>query len=84
MSVIQDPVDAKGRPISRRDLFVSMGVNTAAGSLGAAWLSMTYGMPLIMYMQSIGASGLAIGMVTTVRALVTVLDLLGRPRLRRA
>jgi MFS family permease len=62
-------IDSHGRPISRRDLFVAMGVNTAAGSLGNAWLAMTYAMPLIMFMQAIGASGVVIGLVATVRLL---------------
>jgi MFS family permease len=44
-----------------------MGLNTLAASLGSAWLAMTYGMPLIMFMQAIGASGLMIGLVTTTR-----------------
>jgi MFS family permease len=67
MSAIQELIDSKGRPISRHDLFVAMGVNTVAASFGSVWLAMTYGMPLIMFMQAIGASGVVIGLVTTVR-----------------
>lgn len=67
MSLFPELIDPKGRPISRRDLFRAMGVNTVAGSFGSAWFSMTYGMPLIMFMQAIGASGVVIGLVTTVR-----------------
>jgi MFS family permease len=67
MSTYQELIDAKGRLISQRDLFLSMGVNAIAGFLGTAWFAMTFGMPLIMFMQAIGASGLLIGMVTTVR-----------------
>jgi MFS family permease len=62
-------IDSKGRAISQRDLFVAMGVNTVAASFGTVWLAMTYGMPLIMFMQAIGASGVVIGLVTTVRLL---------------
>jgi len=46
-----------------------MGVNTVAGSFGSAWFAMTVGMPLTMFMQAIGASGVVIGLVTTVRLL---------------
>jgi MFS family permease len=77
MSAFQDLIDAKGRPISQRDLYLSMGVNTAAGSLGAVWLAMTYGMPLTMYMQAIGASGVAIGTVSTVRLLAMAAQIPG-------
>jgi MFS family permease len=69
MSPIQELIDSKGRPISTRDLYFALGVNTVAASFGSVWLAMTYGMPLIMFMQAIGASGVAIGLVTTVRLL---------------
>jgi len=69
MAVSSDLIDSKGRPISQRDLFVAMGVNTVAASFGSIWQAMTYGMPLIMFMQAIGASGVVIGLVTTVRLL---------------
>jgi MFS family permease len=62
-----DLTDTRGRPFSRRDVIVAMGVNTLAATLGSAWLAMTYTMPLIMYMQAIGASGLVIGLVSTIR-----------------
>jgi MFS family permease len=67
MPAIQELIDSKGRPISRHDLYVAMGVNTIAASFGSAWIAMTYGMPLIMFMQAIGASGVIIGLVATVR-----------------
>jgi len=67
MTAVPELIDAKGRRISRDDLFFSMRVNAVAGCLGSAWFAMTYGMPLTMFMQSIGASGLVIGLVTTVR-----------------
>jgi len=69
MPASQDLIDAKGRLISRRDLFVAMGVNTLAASLGSVWTAMTFSMPLIMFMQAIGASGVVIGLVATVRAI---------------
>jgi MFS family permease len=69
MSAIQELIDSSGRRMSRHDLFVAMGMTTLAGSFGSVWLAMTYGMPLIMFLQAIGASGLVIGLVTTVRLL---------------
>jgi len=69
MSALPELIDPMGRRISKRDLFVAMGVNTLAASFGMVWLAMTYTMPLVMFMQAIGASGLMIGLVTTVRAI---------------
>ena len=69
MSAPHELIDAKGQRISQRDLFVAMGVNTLAASFGMVWLAMTYTMPLVMFMQAIGASGLMIGLVTTVRSI---------------
>jgi MFS family permease len=69
MSASQELYDSKGRRISQRDLFVAMSVNTLAASFGSIWLAMTYGMPLIMFMQAIGASGVIIGLVATIRLL---------------
>jgi MFS family permease len=69
MVVFEELIDSNGKRISRHDLTVAMGVSTAAGSLGSAWFAMTLGMPLIMFMQAIGASGVLIGLVTTVRLL---------------
>jgi len=68
MSAHPELIDATGRRISERDLYVAMGVNTLAASFGCVWLAMTFTMPLIMFMQAIGASGLVIGLVATVRA----------------
>lgn len=75
MSVYQELIDPKGRRISRRDLLVSMGVNIVAGSFGSAWFAMTLGMPFTMFMQAIGASGVIIGLVTTVRLLVMTVQI---------
>jgi len=75
MSVYQELIDPKGRRISQRDLIVSMGVNIVAGSFGSAWFAMTLGMPFTMFMQAIGASGVVIGLVTTVRLLVMTVQI---------
>ena len=75
MSVYQELIDPKGRRISQRDLIVSMGVNIVAGSFDSAWFAMTLGMPFTMFMQAIGASGVVIGLVTTVRLLVMTVQI---------
>ena len=75
MSVYQELIDPKGRRISQSDLLVSMGVNIVAGSFGSAWFAMTLGMPFTMFMQAIGASGVVIGLVTTVRLLVMTVQI---------
>ncbi|HEX4085048.1 MAG TPA: MFS transporter [Chthoniobacteraceae bacterium] len=69
MSAYPELIDVRGRAISRRDLLASMGVNTLAASFGNTWVAMTYGMPLVMFLQAIGASGLVIGLVNTARLL---------------
>ena len=67
MPAFEELTDAMGRRISPRDRYVAMGINTVAASFGSVWLAMTFGMPLIMFLQAIGASGVVIGFVTTVR-----------------
>ena len=65
-------IDTKGRMISRPQLLQSMGFSMLASCFGSGFLAVAYGMPLAMFMQSIGASGLVIGLVSTVRQAATV------------
>lgn len=60
-------IDIAGRRITDRDLERAMNINILAGSLGMIWLAMTFVMPLTMFMEAIGASGVLIGLITTVR-----------------
>ena len=70
-------IDVHGRPISDRDLSRAMRVNIAAGSLGLVWLAMTIMMPLTMFMEAVHASGVLIGLVSTVRFLVMAFQIPG-------
>ncbi len=60
-------IDIAGRRMTDRDLDRAMQINIVAGSLGMMWLAMTLAMPLTMFMEAIGASGVLIGLITTVR-----------------
>ncbi len=44
-----------------------MRLSIFAGSLGMLWLSLSIGLPLTMFMEAIGASGVLIGLITAVR-----------------
>jgi MFS family permease len=68
-------IDTHDRRISNQDLRKAMRINIAAGSLGVLWFSLTFGMPLTMFMNAIGASGVLIGMITTVRLLVMTVQI---------
>ncbi len=63
--------------ISPREVRESLRRNIIAGSLGMIWMAAAYGMPLPMLMDSIGASGLMIGLLTTVRGLAMVAQVPG-------
>jgi HEAT repeat protein len=59
-------VTPEGRRISDRDIRRGMRINILAGCLGMSWWVMTQGMPLTMFMEALGASGLVIGLIPTV------------------
>ena len=44
-----------------------MRLSIVAGCAGMIWMSMSVGLPLTMFMEAIGASGVMIGLITTVR-----------------
>ncbi|MFZ4775438.1 MAG: MFS transporter [Terrimicrobiaceae bacterium] len=67
MSEIQALVGVDGRRISNRELVHSMRLSVLAGCLGMLWMSLSVGLPLTMFMQAIGASGVMIGLLGTVR-----------------
>ena len=56
-----------GRRISNREIARSMRLSVLAGCLGMLWMSLSVGLPLTMFMEAIGASGVMIGLLTTVR-----------------
>jgi len=65
----EQPEAGNAEPLSEREVRRSLRTNIVAGSLGMWWAAATFGMPLPMFMESLGASGLLIGLVTTVRQL---------------
>ena len=62
-------LDVHGRRITSLEIQRAMRINIAAGCLGMLWFSMTAAMPLTMFMESIGASGVLIGLLMTGRQL---------------
>ena len=60
-------LDLNGRPITERDIHRSMWTNIAAGVMGMVWAGMTINYSLTLFMEAIGASGLAIGLMMTAR-----------------
>jgi MFS family permease len=66
-----------GRPLSEREVRSSLRTNIVAGSLGMWWAAATFGMPLPMLMESLGATGVLIGLVTTVRQITMLAQIPG-------
>lgn len=60
-------IDFHGRPITGRDIQRSMSINIFSGMLGMVWAGMTVNYSLALFMEAIGASGVAIGMMMTAR-----------------
>jgi MFS family permease len=64
-------------PLPDRVIRRSLRINIIAGTGGMAWAAATMGMPLPMLMELVGATGLQIGALTTVRLLATSLQIPG-------
>jgi MFS family permease len=71
------PVTTDGRLLTDRLLYRGLRVNIIAGALGMAWVAMTQGMPLMMFMEALGASGVLIGSVMTMLQLSLVMQIPG-------
>jgi MFS family permease len=67
-------VDTRGEPINDRRLRTGMRTNIIAGSFGMVWVAVAGGMPITMFMDAIGASGVAIGMSVTVQQFAMLLQ----------
>ena len=57
---------ARWVPITGRVLHRGLRLNIIAGTLGVSWWTMTQGMPLTMFLEALGASGLLMGLATTI------------------
>jgi MFS family permease len=55
-----------GRPLNDSDIQRGLRLNITAGCMGMVWGTIVGGMPLTLFMKSIGASGVMIGLVATV------------------
>lgn len=68
-------LDLDGHPITERDLDRSMRANIVAGVMGMVWAGMTINYSLTLFMEAIGASGLAIGLMMTARQVFIVVQI---------
>jgi MFS family permease len=68
-------LDIDGRPLTEGDIQRSMRVNIIAGLLGTVWGAMTVSYSLTLFMEAIGASGMAIGFLMTARQLVIAVQI---------
>ena len=66
-----------GTRITEGDLRHGIRISIAASSLAFVWVSLTQGMPLTMFMECLGASGVLIGLVTTVTYIASVAQIPG-------
>lgn len=69
---IMETVD--GKIISERALRRGLRINILAGCCGMAWVSIAGGMPLIMFMECIRASGVQMGLVSAVQQLAMLVQ----------
>lgn len=65
---------ATGKIITERALRRGLRINILAGCCGMAWVSIAGGMPLIMFMESIRATGVQMGLVSTVQQLAMLVQ----------
>jgi len=64
-----------GTPMTDADVRRGMRVNIVAGCLGSIWGNIAGGMPLTMFMRAINASGVMIGLTSTVGQLAMALQI---------
>jgi MFS family permease len=64
-----------GTPLTERQIRRGLRVNIFAGATGMMWAAVALGMPLTMFMESIKASGVLIGLSATVQQLATLVQL---------
>lgn len=72
---ISTRVTVDGRPLGERAIQRGLRLNIVAGCLGMMWGTIVGGMPLTMFMKSIGASGVMIGLTATVGQVAMALQI---------
>lgn len=68
-------IDQKGRHITELDIHRSMQTNIIAGFLGMMWAAMSINYSLTLFMEAIGASGVAVGLLMTARQIVIAVQI---------
>ena len=68
-------LDINGKRLSPVAIRRGMVVNMAAGALGQSWFALALGMPLIMFMERVGAAGVVIGLMAMVQSLAMVMQI---------
>jgi MFS family permease len=71
-----EKVKTDGTPLTDADIRRGLRVNIIAGCLGNIWANIAGGMPLTMLMNALGASGVMIGLTSTVGQLAMGFQLL--------
>lgn len=66
-----------GQRITDREVQRGLRLNYLAGALGMAFIAVAYGMPLTMFFEALGASGVAIGLVGTINNVALAAQLPG-------
>src|SRR5690242_17014311 len=61
-----------GTLITERDIQSGLRLSMTASAIGMAWVATALGIPLILMLQSLGASGVLIGMATTIQQIAMV------------
>ncbi|HQL88818.1 MAG TPA: MFS transporter [Lentisphaeria bacterium] len=67
--------EQRGRRLTPAETKRGMIVNIAAGALGQAWVALALSMPLTMFFERVGASGLVIGLSATVQNLAMIMQI---------
>ena len=68
-------IDIHGSPISHSQVKNSLRISVFASALGMIWMNMTVLMPVNLFMEAIGAGGVLIGLLTTVRLLASAMQI---------
>ncbi len=66
---------ADGTPITDREVRSGLRLNIIAGALGNVWVATALGIPFVMLLQALNASGIVIGLATTVQQLAMVVQI---------
>lgn len=70
-------IGTSGRRISDVALQRGLRFNIIAGALGTAWVVMTQGVPLTMFLEALNASGIMMGLAVTIMQATPIAQLIG-------